>query len=391
MATFTETKIRALSRPGKHRVDDTLYLKVAPGGSKSWVQRLVIFGRRREMGLGGYPVVSLREARNKAFDNRRLVYRGGDPFEGRYKVLPPTFRQAAEATIEAHRKDWRGSKTEANWRASLEKYSFPDISKRRLNQIGREDVLCILEPIWTSKPELARKLRSRIKAVLHWGQAHGHIDLNVAGEVIDGALPKQRRVKHHPSMPYRDILAALKVIAGSSASDAVKLCLRLVVLTAVRSGEGRLARWEEIDFEARIWTIPADRMKAAKEHRIPLSDAALDVLRKAKALNMGGGLIFPSPVKRGPLSDMALTKCLRDNDLAEGATVHGFRSSFRDWCAETGKPREIAEAALAHQVQGVEGAYFRSDLYQRRCALMQSWAAYVTGTSADVVELHATA
>ncbi len=167
-----------------------------------------------------------------------------------YKVLPPTFRQAAEATIRAHRKDWRGSKTEANWRASLEKYALPVISKRRLNQIGREDVLRILTPIWTSKPELARKLRSRIKAVLRWGQAHGHINLNVAGEVIDGALPKQRRVKHHPSMPYRDIPAALEVIAGSSASDAVKLCLRLVVLTAVRSGEGRLARWKEIHFEA---------------------------------------------------------------------------------------------------------------------------------------------
>ena len=158
MTAFTATKIRALSKSGKYRGEDTLYLKVAPGGSKSWVQRLVVFGRRREMGYGGYPVVNLREARDKAFENRRLVYRGGDPFEGRHKALPPSFRQAVEATIEAHRKDWRGNKTEANWRASPNEYTFPVIGKRRLNQIRREDVLGILTPIWTSKPELARKL-----------------------------------------------------------------------------------------------------------------------------------------------------------------------------------------------------------------------------------------
>ena len=247
-----------------------------------------------------------------------------------------------------------------------------------------------MTPIWATKPETARRVRRCIRATMDWAIGHGLIETNWAGEAISGALARMPAVKAHlRALPYQDVAAALDTVEASRAGLAAKLALRLVVLTAARSGEVRLARWDEIDLTARTWTVPAERMKAGREHRIPLSDAAVSVLKQAQTLDDGSGLVFPSPVRRGnPLSDMSLTKLLRDNGLADRATVHGFRSSFRDWCAETGKAREIAEAALAHTVGGVEAAYFRSDLFERRRRLMDSWAAFVTGTgTAKVVEL----
>ena len=380
---LTAAIVRGVKEPGKYGDGGTLYLRVAPGGSKAWVQRLAINGKRRDIGLGGYPVVSLAEARDQAFNNRRLVRRGGDPLAQKRKAQVsriPCFRDAADAAIKSYRGRWRSDKTARNWRMSLERYVFPPLGDMRLDAIGQADVLRILTPIWTGKPELARKIRQRIRAVLSWGQAHGHIEHNVAGEAISAALPVMPKVKAHlRAMPYRKVGAAMEVIEGSRASLSAKTCLRLVILTAVRSGEARLATWAEIDFEAKEWRIPGERMKAGREHRVPLSEAALDGLERIKKLNDGFGVVFPSPLKRGrPLSDMTLTKVLRDTGLADHATVHGFRSSFRDWCAETGKPREIAEAALAHVVGGVEGAYFRSDLFQKRRILMDAWARYLT-------------
>ena len=272
----------------------------------------------------------------------------------------------------------------------MERHVLPTLGDKRVDHVDRGDVLAILTPIWTVKPEIARKLRQRMRAVLAWAEAHGHVTRNVAGEAIDGALPTMPSVKQHfRALPHSDVADALVTIAGSKASMAAKACLRFVVLTAVRSGEARLATWEEIDLEARVWRIPAERMKAGTEHRVPLTDEAVAVLHEVAPLRDDSGLVFPSPRKRGaPLSDMTLTKVLRDTGLADRAVVHGFRSSFRDWCADTGKPREIAEAALAHTVQGVEGAYFRSDLFERRRDLMDSWSRYVTGTSGKVVKFH---
>ena len=197
-----------------------------------------------------------------------------------------------------------------------------------------------------------------------------------------------RRLKRHlRALPYAEVGAALETVEGDTAA---RLCLQLVILTAVRSGEARAATWDEIDLKNRTWTIPATRMKAGAEHRVPLSDATVAVLDKARVLADGSPLVFPSRMKRGhPLSDMALTKMLRDSDLAERTTVHGFRSAFRDWCADMGKAREVAEAALAHTVPGVEGAYFRSDLFQRGRRLMDQWAAYLTGeSSGNVVSMN---
>ena len=271
----------------------------------------------------------------------------------------------------------------------MEKYVFPVIGTTPIDKLGREDVIKLLTPLWTKRPETARRLRQKMRQTFRWALAHGHIENNPAGEMIDGALPKLPAVKAHlRALPYQEVPAALETIGQAGAGLAVKLAFRFLVLTAARAGEVRGATWDEIDMENKTWTVPAQRMKGGKVHRVPLSDHALLVLEQARSLTDKSGLLFPSSQRPGkPLSDMALTKLLRDNDLAGRATAHGFRSSFRDWCADTGKPREIAEAALAHIVGGTEGAYFRSDLFERRRLVMEQWATFVTGTGAEIVRL----
>ena len=387
MATLTAAKIKNISDPGMYGDGGTLYLRVAPGGSKSWIQRLTIEGKRCDIGLGGYPLTSLAEARDKAFENRKAARGGGDPLAEKRKARMPTFREAAQNTFDANRPRWRSEKVAAKWWQAMEKHAFPNLGNKRVDRIGRDDVLRVLTPLWTSRPEQARKLRQSIRSTLSWAQAHGLVETNMAGEAINGALPAQPAVKEHlRALPYREVGTALETVEASASSLSAKLCFRFTVLTAARSGEARGATWDEIDLDAREWRIPAGRMKAGAEHRVPLSDAALTVLEQARPLRDKWGLVFPSPSRAGrSLSDMTLTKVLRTTGLAERATVHGFRSSFRDWCADTGKPREIAEAALAHTVGGVEGAYFRSDLFGRRRALMEQWAAFLTGAEAKVV------
>ena len=373
-----------------YRADPTLYLNIAPTGAKSWIQRIVIDGKRHDIGLGSFDLVTLAEARDAAYENRRLVHRGDDPLAAKRKAKVPTFRQCAQRTYEANRPRWRNAKVAANWMQQLERHVMPRLGHMPVNEIGGSDVLAVLTPLWTAKPEISRKLRQRIRATLKWAQAHGYVDHNAAGEAIDGALPAMPAVKaHFRALPHGEVSDALTTIAASKASLAAKACLRFVVFTAVRSGEARMAKWDEIDLDDRVWRIPAERMKAGAEHRVPLSDATLEVLHEAARLRDDSGLVFPSPRKRNsPLSDMTLTKVLRDTGLADRCVVHGFRSSFRNWCADTGKPREIAEAALAHTVGGVEGAYFRSDLFDRRRHLMADWASFVTGGDAKVVQLH---
>ena len=352
-------------------------------------QRARILGRRHDLGLGGFPLVTLAEARAQAFENRELARSGGDPLAAKRRAKPPTFRQAASRTCDVLRPRWRNRKHAEDWMAALERHTYPVIGNMNVDRIRREDVWRVLTPIWSSKPETARRVRQRIRAVLGWAWAHDYVFENVAGEKIDGALPTLPAVKaHFRALPYREVSGALERVEASGASQAAKLCLRFLILTAARSGEARGAMWAEMDAEAREWRIPGERMKGGGAHRVPLSDAALAVLEQARALDDGSGLIFPSSLRAGrPLSDMSLTKLLRDRGLADRATVHGFRSAFRDWCAETGRPREVAEAALAHVVGGVEGDYFRSDILARRRALMEQWAAFVTGTEAKVVRL----
>ena len=391
---LTAAKTKSLSEPGMHSDGRGLYLRIAKGGSKGWILRISIDGRRRDIGLGGYPAVPLAKARLLAESHRLAVAEGRDPLAEKRRAKMPTFAEAAAKVHDANLPRWKKGKHTDQWINTLRAYAYPVISSMPLDRIERRDVLSILTPIWAEKPETARRVRQRIRSVLKWGQAHGYVEHNAAGEAIDGALPPMPRVKaHFRALPYVEVPAALQTIEGSPAGLAAKLCMRFLILTAARSGEARGARWDELDMDARAWRVGADRMKGGVEHVVPLSDPALAALHEAEQLRDDSGLIFPSPRKHGrPLSDMALTKVLRDNGLADRATIHGFRSAFRDWAAErTNAPHAVMERALAHAVaDAVEAAYARSDLLERRRALMDEWGRFVTGTAgAEVIQLHA--
>lgn len=381
---LTAKRVQSLSRPGRYGDGGTLFLVVAPGGSKSWVQRLTIDGKRHDMGLGGYPLVTLSQARDEAFENRRVARKGGDPLAHRRRANVPCFRDAAAETYRANRSGWRSEKVAKSWQQRLERHVLPILGEKRLDRIGREDVLKVLVPLGPS--ETGRKVKAIIRQTLSLGIARGHLDTNVV-DAVAGALPKRNATtRHYRALPYDEVPAALQVVDACGAGDAARRCLTFTVLTAARSGEARGATWDEIDMERRVWTVPAERMKAAAVHRVPLADAAVAVLERAGGATSGSGLVFESPRRPGrPLSEVTLTAVLRRCGLADRATVHGFRSSFRNWCAETGKPRELAEAALAHSVGGVEGAYFRTDLFDRRRGLMEAWGQFVSGMPADAV------
>ena len=380
---LTVKKVRAINEPGLYGDGNTLFMRVSPGGSKQWVQRLTIHGRRRDIGLGGCSWTTLAEAREAAWENRRIARRGGDPLETKRQKKVPLFRDAAKSTWETLRPRWRSEKGATNWMQQLERYAMKRLGSMPVNRIGREDVLAILTPIWGTKPETARRVRRYIRSTLQWCQAHGFVEFNAAGEAIDGALPRMAAVKEHfRALPYKEIPTAMRSIESSSATPIPKLALQFLILTAARSGEVRGALWSEIDISGHVWRIPGERMKAGAEHRVPLTGPAIEILERISKIGDNNELVFPSPARQNrPLSDATFTKILRNAELAGKATVHGFRSSFRDWCADTGQPREIAEAALAHTVGGVEGAYFRSDLFERRRSLMNSWAEYLMAGS----------
>ena len=396
MGNLTAATVKSLSKPGMHGDGDGLYLNVTKTGSRSWVFRYSMAARRRDIGLGSFPAISLARARTLAGGHRTAVAEGRDPLAekqaAKRKASIPTFREAAERTFEANQPRWRNGKHTKSWWQTLERHAMPILGDMPVDQIGREDVLRVLTPIWGVRMETARRVRQRIRTVLKWAMAHGYVEHNAAGEAIDGALPPMPRLKAHlRALPYQEVAAALLTVEASRASVPAKLCFRFLVLTAARSGEARGAKWHENDMDAREWRIPGERMKSGEPHRVPLSDAALDVLDQARPLSGGEGLVFPSPMKPGqPMSDMTLTKVLRSTGLAERATVHGFRSAFRDWAGEcTSAPHAVMELSLAHAVgSSVEQAYARSDLIEKRRVLMQQWADFVAGTGADVVRLH---
>ena len=382
---LSATRAKALKDPGRYSDGGGLHLYVSKAGRKSWVQRITIDGRRRDIGLGGFQSVSLARAREKAADNRAAVAEGRDPLAERHAPPVPSFREAARTVHEANKPRWRNGRHIASWMQTLERHAMPTLSDTPLGRIDRGDVLRVLTPIWTTRPETARRVRQRMRTVFRWGMAHGFMEANPAGEAIDGALPPMPKVKAHlRALPYQEVGAALETVDASRASIPAKLCFRFLVLTAARSGEARGAAWDEIDLEGEEWRIPSERMKAGMEHRVPLSAQVLGLLGEASALRDDTGLVFPSPLKRGSaMSDVTLTKVLRSVGLADRATVHGFRSSFKNWTLEqTDTPWAVSEAALAHTLgNSTEQAYARSDLFERRRALMQRWADYLTGSS----------
>ena len=391
MAKLTAARIRTLKTPGRHGDGDGLHLKISETGARSWILRVVIAGKRRDIGLGRYPDVGLAQAREAAAKHRSLIAAGADPIAEKRKAAIPTFREAAERTFEANKPRWRNGKHTISWWQSLEKHAFPIIGDMPVDQIDEEHVLRILTPIWGVRMETARRVRQRIRTILKWAMAHKFVRHNVAGETIDGALPPMPKVKNHlRAMPYGQVSMLVQTVRDSQASLAAKWCLEFLILTAARSGEARGARWSEMDLDAATWTIPAERMKANVEHRIPLSPRATAILAEASSIRDGSDLVFPSPLRPGkPMSDMTLTKLLRDLGFADRTTVHGFRSSFRDWAAEcTSAPHAVMELSLAHVVgSAVEAAYARSTLIEKRRALMVQWATYLEADEERVVPM----
>ena len=391
MGKLTSAEAKALKKPGRHGDGGRLYLNVTLSGSKSWVQRIVINGRRRDLGLGPFPAVGLARARDIAHANRTAVAEGRDPVaekrESRAAGLrpgpsAPTFAEAAGRVFELRRPTWSNPKHAAQWQSTLETYAFPIIGRKGVDAIAAADVMDVLTPIWTSKPETASRVRQRMESVMDWAVAQGYRLDNPAGRSLLRVLPKTQRLKeHHRALPYAQVPGAVAQVRESTVGISTKLAFEFLVLTASRSGEVRRADWAEVDWESATWEIPASRMKARRPHRVPLSGRAMEILRQALELNDGQGLIFPGMHGRKPASEMMFATLLRRLEIP--AVPHGFRSSFRDWVIErTSTPWAVAESALAHNVgNSTEAAYMRSDLFDQRRALMDAWTAYVNSES----------
>jgi len=389
MSKLTARKVETLKSPGHYVDGDGLALVIGRRGGKSWVLRTMVRGKRRDIGLGGVSWVSLAEAREKSRAASKIAREGGDPIAARRaNVACPTFEEAARKVhAEQIVGQAKNEKHRAQWINTLRDYAFPHIGTKPVREIGRSDVLRVLAPIWTEKAETARRVRQRVRTVMDWARTAGHFEGVNPVEGVEKGLARQKdRVTHHAAMPWGEVPGFLPELGESVAA----LTLRFLILTAARTGEVIGARWSEINTEERLWIIPADRMKAEREHRVPLSDEALAVLERVRGLNTE--IIFPGQKRGKGLSNMAMTQLMRR--LGRGdVTVHGFRSSFRDWAEERGgMPREIAELCLAHEVgNAVERAYRRSDLIDRRRQLMEAWARFSTsaGAGGKVVELRA--
>ena len=389
-AKLTALRVRQLVTPGRYGDGGGLYLQVRDAAHRSWLFRYTRAGRAHEMGLGPLADVSLAEARDLAQQCRKLLRQGVDPLaerrERRRAVAAAadamTFSAVAARYIATHEAAWKNAKHRAQWTATLETYAYPVFGAHSVAAVATGDVTRALEPIWTTKRETARRLRGRIETILDFATTQGWR----AGENparwrghLEHALPKRgqvARVRHHAALPWRDIGGFMRRLAAETSVGAV--ALQFTILTATRTGETLGARWGEIDRAARVWTVPAERMKAGVAHRVPLTDAALAVLDAMALLGEEAvAPVFPGHRRGRTLSNMAMTMVLRRIGRAD-LTVHGFRSTFRDWVAETtDHPGEVAEAALAHTIGSkVEAAYRRGDLFEKRRRMMEDWAAF---------------
>ncbi len=366
--------------PGRHCDGNGLYLYVKKTGTRSWIQRLVVRGRKREIGLGSVVLVSLAEAREQALANRKLARAGGDPLaEKRRSLGVPTFAEAAVRVIDQKRAGWRSPKTARLWTRSLEMYAFPRLGNLPVSEITSGDVLEMLSPIWHARPKVARAIRLRVRAVLEWAVAMDWRTDNPCDRLLPVLGPQHDVVTHRKALPHGEVAAAIAKVRAAKPGKVDTLAFEFLVLTAARGGEVRGAVWSEIDQDAGVWTIPATRTKTGREHRVPLSGRALEILDAARKLWNGESPIVFVNERGRPLTRKRPGRLLLSCGIS--AVPHGFRSSFRDWAAErTDHPREVVEAALAHVVQNkVEAAYLRTDLFERRRRLMEEWAAYLAG------------
>jgi integrase len=378
---LTALKVKSLTEPGSYSDGDGLMLVVRPGGSRNWILRITIAGKRRDIGLGSLKTTTLADAREAADQMRRKVARGIDPIAERRaeRIVIPTFQEAAQAVHEEHKAAWKNGKHQAQWLTTLKTYAFPALGKKLVSEIEGPAIRDVLAPIWLAKPETARRVRQRIGAVLDWSYAKGFRATEAPMRSLSKGLPRQpKKDGHFEAMPYPELPAFILKLRERTTMG--RLALEALILTAARSGEIRLARWNELDLDAGLWSLPAERMKMGRAHIVPLSVEAIDVFRRAKALRIPAtDLVFYGQNVKRPMSDMTLLKILRDSNL--DVTVHGFRSAFRDWVAErTDYPGEVAEAALAHAIPNkVEAAYRRTNFLEKRRALMRDWGAYCLG------------
>jgi integrase len=395
---LTDKQARALKPDDKPVFDGKvtgLLLTPSKSGCK-WTLRFTspLTGKRREAGLGTYPETSIAEAREKGLAMRKVIDSGEDPIDKRNREHEAaaaasaalTFEKAARKLHEELTPSWKNKKHAAQWINTLETYVFPKLGNRKLDAISPGDCADVLRPIWLTKAETASRTRQRMHAIMQWAWAHGYITANPVS-VVDHILPKQSgKPEHQPAMPWRQVPQFARAnLAEHKPTDSTRAALLFLILTATRSGEIRSATWDELDLNARIWNIPAARMKAKEAHRVPLSEHALDLVKTLKKVRLHETLVFPSPREK-VLSDMTLTALLRrvkaESDTpGRFATAHGFRSSFRDWASEHGYARDLAERALAHSVANkVEAAYHRTDLLEQRRPLMEAWAEHVYST-----------
>jgi len=387
--------VTSITDPGRHSDGDGLYLQVTPTGAKSWLFMFKRDGKRSEVGLGSVRDVSLADARQKAADARKIIDAGRNPLQERRaaeaarkaQAEKPTFGEVADNLIEGIAAGFRNAKHLDQWRMTLGPTYCSSIRSKSVDAITTEDLLAVLEPIWTKKAETASRLRGRIERVLDAAKAKGlRFGENPAlwrGH-LDSLLPKRQKLQrgHHAAMPYSEVSAFITSLRDSDGVTA--RALEFLILTAARSGEVREVRWGEIDLKTKVWTVPAHRMKAGREHRVPLSDRAATLLGGMKLPSSDAdAFVFPGARKAKPLSVMAFDMQLRRMDC--DYTVHGFRSAFRDWVGEeTALPREVAEAALAHTVgDEVERAYRRGDALEKRRKLMEAWASHCAGEDAQ--------
>lgn len=383
--------VAKLNTRGMHFVGHVsgLALRISETGARSWILRITVGSKRRDIGLGSFPEVSLAAAKEAAKATREQVRQGIDPVATRRSAQAVlraeqasfmNFEDAARQYMETHEKGWKNAKHAAQWRSTLETYAYPVIGKLHVRDVVLGHILKVLEPIWTEKTETASRLRGRIEAVLSWAKARGlRVGDNPAAWKgnLDTLLPapgKVAKVKHHKAIDWQDCPAFMQELRQIDSTGA--RALEFLILTNVRSGEARGATWSEINLDQGIWTIPASRMKAGKEHRVPLSPAAIELLRSL-SVPAEKGLLFANDKGR-TFSDMALTMILRR--MKKDFTVHGFRSTFRDWAGETTAfPREVIEHAMAHQLKDkAEAAYARGDLFTKRVGLMKAWSEFLS-------------
>lgn len=395
MGKLNAKQVENLNEPGNHDDGDGLRLVVKASGSKSWVFRYQFQGKRRDMGLGSFPAVSLKAARLAVADHRRTMASGIDPMAARdaererqqeaqrqQAAKRVTFESVTAEYIEAHRAGWQNAKHGQQWANTLATYAAPIIGHLPPAEITTAHVLEILQPIWGEKTETASRVRNRIELILDAAKARGLRDGENPARWrghLDKLLPKRSKiqpVEHHTALPWPELPAFMVELAKHDAPS--YKAMRLTILTACRTSEVLNATWDEIDLAAQTWTIPAARMKARKDHRIPLSDAALEVLASLPRV-AGSPYLLPGQRAGRPLSNLAMLMTLRRMGRGD-LTMHGFRSTFRDWAAEnTHYPREVCEMALAHTVAtGAEAAYWRGDVFEKRRALMTDWAQYAT-------------